>query len=595
MAQLTKTTDESLAFSEVQAFFGRLYPSTGGIAFDNLGVVTVNVASDISDRVFFPTADAVLHGESTGLDISVGTRGEKLITNNTGADIDMGGWTMDVEFEFVNLNFSTDNNRPTVPLRLALEVNQPNGQDVFFAREDNVQEPGIYRLNDPLVSVANRTWVAGTALTLQFDLDTIFDINSSFGFDIRRIQISHTANRFRRNTEPLSLYARDGGIVPSTAGGGPRTYPTDGSGTAFHELGFQATGDTTASFYSWPQSGFPDQTEEGTLGIAYTSSGGQRLAGGANALGRFENTSTLTDRMIRRIEVGIIIQQDDIPILGSWPIHLEAGEGLDPVSDLRFTGGINIDSTNRNVVTVLTASANFMLLRGRGNRLTVWIRNGQETTPNAFRYYVSYIRFTYNDDVRFLPNPVGETLIFRRNDYISRIGLSFNGGRSTGITSTARGTWGIYAGNADFTTNPTGLSVGTSPLSVGDEVNPVFNPQDRQAQDVSAAILSWRANDTIRIRRDDGIEIGEGYIFELMDTPVTNRDSGSPLLVLMTVRVTQVLGNGTLDNQAFNSGSSVFDDIQVHRPAIRNINADVSTDGTMLQLSQLRNVDDGED
>ena len=91
-------------------------------------------------------------------------------------------------------------------------------------------------------------------------------------------------------------------------------------------------------------------------------------------------------------------------------------------------------------------------------------------------------------------------MIFRRNDYISRIGLSFNGGRSTGITSTARGTWGIYAGDADFTTNPTGLSVGTSPLSVGDEVNLVFNTQDRQAQDVTGPIQDWRANDLIRIR-----------------------------------------------------------------------------------------------
>ena len=240
-------------------------------------------------------------------------------------------------------------------------------------------------------------------------------------------------------------YRRDGGIVISEAGGGARTYPVDGSGTAFHELGFQATGETTASFYSWPISGFPDQTEEGTLGIAYVSAGGQRLAGGANALGRFENTSTINDRMIRRIEVGIIIQSDDIPILGNWPLHLEAGLGIDPVADLRFTGGVNITPDSRNRVTVLTASDTFVLLRGRGNRLTVWIRNGQETTPNAFSYYVSYIRFTYNDDVRFLPDPVGETLIFRRNDYISRIGLSFNGGRSTGINSTTRGTWGIYA------------------------------------------------------------------------------------------------------------------------------------------------------
>ena len=133
MAQLTKTAAESLAFTEVQAFFDRLYPPVGGIAFDNLGVVTVNVLSDIGDRVFFPTADAVLHGENTGLTITTGTRGEKLITNNTGTDIDMTGWRMDVEFELVNLNFSTDDNRPTVPMRLALEVNQPNDNAAFFA------------------------------------------------------------------------------------------------------------------------------------------------------------------------------------------------------------------------------------------------------------------------------------------------------------------------------------------------------------------------------------------------------------------------------------------------------------------------------
>ena len=299
--------------------------------------------------------------------------------------------------------------------------------------------------------------------------------------------------------------------------------------------------------------------------------------------------------MIQRIEVGIIIQQDDIAPLGNWTLHLEAGEGLDPVADQRFSASHNITQANRNVVTVLTATDNFVLLRGRGNRLTVWIRNGEETIPNSFRYYVSYIRLTYGSDERFLPDPAGETLIFRRDDYISRIGLSFDGGRSVGINSTSRGTWGIYAGNADFSANPTGIDTSLNPLSVNDEVNIVFNPQDRQAQDATAAIQAWRANDLIRIRREDGLRIGEGYVFELMETPVINRDSGSNLLVLMTARVTQVLGDGRLDNQAFSNASTTADDIQVHRPSIRNINADVPTDGTVLQLSQLRNVDDGED
>ena len=482
----------------------------------------------------------------------------------------------------VRINVTNFNTTGDVPMTLTVDVWQGiQRQAIKVSVTRTINGTGEYTFAD---SPDRETSVLSTQdFSFEFSTpDGMITGGDSITYTVEEVRVGFNADYAQINTNLLESYRRDGGIVPSTAGAGARTYPTDGSGTAFHELGFQATGDTTASFYSWPQSGFPDQTEEGTLGIAYTSSGGQRLAGGANALGRFENTSTISDRTIRRIEVGIIIQEDDIPILGSWPIHLEAGEGLDPVSDQRFTSGVNITPDNRNRVTVLTASDTFTLLRGRGNRLTVWIRNGQETTPNAFRYYVSYIRFTYDDDVRFLPNPVGETLLFRRNDYISRIGLSFNGGRSTGITSTARGTWGIYAGDADFTTNPTGLSVGTSPLSVGDEVNLVFNPQDRQAQDVSAVFLDWRANDTIRIIRDDGIEIGEGYIFELMETPVTNRDSGGPLLVLMTARVTQVLGNGTLDNQAFNSGSSVFDDIQVHRPSIRNINADVPTDGTCL-------------
>ena len=71
--------------------------------------------------------------------------------------------------------------------------------------------------------------------------------------------------------------------------------------------------------------------------------------------------------------------------------------------------------------------------------------------------------------------------------------MSFDGGRSTGIFSTSRGTWGIYAGNADFSANPTGIDTNLNPLSVNDEVNIVFNPQDRQAQDATAAIQAWRA------------------------------------------------------------------------------------------------------
>ena len=163
-----------------------------------------------------------------------------------------------------------------------------------------------------------------------------------------------------------------------------------------------------------------------------------------------------------------------------------------------------------------------------------WIRNGEEVIPNALSYYVSYIRFSYNDDVRFLPNPVGETLIFRRNDYISRIGLSFDGGRSTGIASTSRGTWGFYESNANFANDPTGINTLVDPLSVDDEVNVVFNPVDRQAQTVSTLFLNFQARDILRIERIDGGRAGEGYVLELMGAPTINRDSGSDQVIFMT-------------------------------------------------------------
>ena len=140
MAQLTKTTAESLAFTEVQAFFDRLYPPVGGIAFDNLGTVNINVASNLGNRAFFPTADAVLHGQAEGLEITAGTRGQKLITNNTGADIDMTDWRLDWEVEFIDLNFPANpDNRPLQSLFLRLEVTDSDGDFVFSPQVTDIR------------------------------------------------------------------------------------------------------------------------------------------------------------------------------------------------------------------------------------------------------------------------------------------------------------------------------------------------------------------------------------------------------------------------------------------------------------------------
>ena len=96
MAQLTRTADQPLALSDVQEFFGRsvagVYPTTGGVAVENLGRQT-STGKETGDTVSWPEGTPEFFGVSgftyqatASSDGILGTTGGT-ITNGTGSNI----------------------------------------------------------------------------------------------------------------------------------------------------------------------------------------------------------------------------------------------------------------------------------------------------------------------------------------------------------------------------------------------------------------------------------------------------------------------------------------------------------------------------
>ena len=244
MAQLTKTADEPLAFTEVQTFFDRLYPRTGGIAFDSIYSDRFTFQSLTDVEGWWADDGTVIHGETTGITYSATGQLAGVLTNNTGNDIDLSNGRIDVEFALHSLTGAVDSSTFFAPgVEVDFRVRQADGTVIFLGMLREIEATGIYTISvtSPGATGDERIWANGTAINMQW----IFGQGTpplSMIFEARRIQLSYTQERFRRSDglQPPFLYpnniigiaARDFGSVVHD---GNFSWPT-GTPTLFQNM-----------------------------------------------------------------------------------------------------------------------------------------------------------------------------------------------------------------------------------------------------------------------------------------------------------------------------------------------------------------------
>ena len=229
MAILNIPTGDPLAFSQVQAFFDRLYPTTNGFAIENLG----NVSQRQGDFFAWPTGSSEVYGEN-GITYSPATTAPGsaitsvgILTNNTGSAIDLTNARIDVDLNFVSL--SANDQGATVRLRVigpepTLAVS--DFDNYALLGQVSVTRAGRATLTATLTGGADASWSNGDQLGLYFDSD---DSSRTYTVTVRNVRFSRNSTEFQRNTESLSDYNRGGSIVPSwpSVGGITLTYPTN--------------------------------------------------------------------------------------------------------------------------------------------------------------------------------------------------------------------------------------------------------------------------------------------------------------------------------------------------------------------------------
>ena len=292
MAQLTRTADQPLAFSEVQAFFGRLYPTgVDSFAIENVDGIALGTGSEgisndagwsLSPFQFYPGRDVFVAQDPSNEDLR--------ITRNDGQTTQVSGGRMDAEVEVTFLSIAEDNTAS-----ISLEISQRNIDGTFTVIWVQIADltdegVGIYDLSDARSGKVN--WNNNTQLRIRMHLNDA-PPNTILRMNVNRLQVSlRNQTRYQRNTEPLAAYARGSGIVPG--GGGAPTY-ADTGGFAVDDLnGGNHVGSTQ---YSWATGAATLQGATNNDNRVYTP--GQTTGTGFARFGSINNG--LTGQQIRNV------------------------------------------------------------------------------------------------------------------------------------------------------------------------------------------------------------------------------------------------------------------------------------------------------
>ena len=215
MATLNIPASDPLAFSRVQAFFGRRYPETGGVAIERLGSFTHNGG----DFFGWPTGTGVLFAQDgiTYTPPTVASGGQVssvgILTQTTGSTIAMTNATMVVDLTIESIAHSSGTSNIEVRVANPDEASlSPTGSiDVFLRGTLTNVGVGRHTVTATVADGADTTWSTRSVLGIYITSD---DSSRPYTATINSIRLSFDGSGFDRTGDMFTNYNRGGGIVP---------------------------------------------------------------------------------------------------------------------------------------------------------------------------------------------------------------------------------------------------------------------------------------------------------------------------------------------------------------------------------------------
>ena len=623
MAVLTKGPNDSLALSEVQAFFDRLYPQAGGFAAERVGTVTyIN-----GDFLSWPTETSLggVHGienlayraATGGSGQPSGPAGTNIATpgafiNNVGSAIGLTNTRIDIDFSITDYGASEE-------INIELYIVNPNSLTFTNANIDilNTVTPAMSGtltargFGRQTITATPHTggdfiWRNNTALGIFFRTE-----NVQFTYTIHSVRFSFsTTNPFNKIGDPLRTYNRGGDVVPGNVGA-DAGYPTTG-GIAIDDLGSQTHGADSTHIYSWP--GNIRRIQGQSAGISYepVEGTGPNLVDAEGIL--TNNTGSAINLTNARIDIGITITS--LPPSGVTNPEILVRDLT--VNAAVFGATINVTEIGHYVITDTTAFP--VTSWANGNRLGISIFEDRENDV-PFDYTLDYIR------IRFDGNATPFTPLYEA-------GLVLAGSTGAGIGSVTHGATDIESwprlpttGNVLVEGASRGITyhVETSSARLYNATGNTIDLRNARV-DMSVTVTDFNIDHAdidfvVRI----GIPVtGQpdtaAFLFSSPDVTAT---PGSPTVLLSDstsfptataawASGTDPIGDTTSNANLFLRIGAVDFNTPDERPFTYTINyvrirfngsnefiliplnSEVSPDGETVRLSQLRNVDDGE-
>ena len=200
------------------------YPTTGGIALENLGQVTHGNGltyswSTQAGTVLGQDAANIAYAPATTETSSVEANSSGTITNNTGADIDLSQALLEVGFTVASI--------PAGQSDISITVSTEFSDGTLFLSGTNtaVTGPGFYSLLDDEVSPSiDATWADGEALRI-YVRESAPNTQAPFTYTIDYVRLSYTQRGYR----PIGTAS----WVEDTGGGGSANHPLWNSANAY--------------------------------------------------------------------------------------------------------------------------------------------------------------------------------------------------------------------------------------------------------------------------------------------------------------------------------------------------------------------------
>ena len=403
MATLDIPSTDPLAFSRVQAFFNRLYPTTGGLALENLGTVTYNSG----DFAAWPGLTGQFYGAAGiayTIPVTPGSGGTfnhtGTLTNNTSSNIDLTNARLDVDLDITNIGTLSGDTQVSVVIA------HPSRTETYIMRATSgtISDTGLVTISTTTATGSDLIWESAGTLGIHFN--TTDNTIRPFTATVRAVRLSFTQTEFQRRTEGLSAYRRGGDIVPSTMEGGAPTYPTT-NGVAMDDVG--SVTHSNPNQYSWPTT--TGVTTSGVPNIAYSPNTG----GGQGGVGNFgmltNNTGSTIDFTNGRLDIGITVTALSS---GSVPPqlylrNLDSDSPFNAFTIVFFTPAPSISTTGTQFVLTDTSSGGDTTW-GNGERIAFSIFNNL-SAGQSYTYSLDYFRLRFNNNTTaFAPTGGGGTV-----------------------------------------------------------------------------------------------------------------------------------------------------------------------------------------